>query len=73
MSLIAFHRILIYAAIIFCLGFSGWEIAAFRRSGDPGDVLMAATFGILGLALVWYLWKLNRFLGYEQRESQEVP
>lgn len=62
MSLINFHRFLITAGIIFCLGYAGWEVAAFTRTRATGDLILAAVFFALGLALAYYLSRLRRFL-----------
>ena len=67
MSLVAFHRFLISAGIAFCLGFAVWEVRAFATSGSILSVVLAITFAVLGIALILYLRRLNRFLGYERR------
>ncbi len=68
MSLVPFHRGLITAAVLFCLGYAAWEFVAFTRTGSGGSLALALTFGVLGGGLVYYLLRLNRFLGYEPRE-----
>jgi hypothetical protein len=65
LSLIAFHRMLISAGILFCLGFAGWEVRAFTRTSRPGALALAVLFAALGVLLVIYLRRLNRILGYE--------
>ena len=70
MSLIAFHRLLIAAAIAFCLGFGVWELRAFTRDSRVATLALALTFLVLGFAFVFYLWRLNRILGYE-REGRD--
>lgn len=62
MSLIAFHRFLISAGIVFCLGFAGWEVAEFTRTRSTGALVLAAVFFLLGVGLAWYLSRLARFL-----------
>lgn len=66
MSLIAFHRFLIAAGIVFCFGFAGWEVRAFLTDGAVGSILLALVFIVLGVALSIYLWRLKRILGYER-------
>jgi hypothetical protein len=66
-SLIAFHRFLISAGIAFCLGFSAFEVREWARASRPGLPLLALTFALLGVALIFYLRRLNRILGYERR------
>jgi hypothetical protein len=64
-SLIAFHRFLISAGIVFCAGFAAWEVRAFTQTSRPGSLILAVVFAILALALVIYLRRLNRILGLE--------
>ena len=67
MSLIAFHRFLIGSAIVFCGGFAGWEFRAYSASGETGTLVMGVVFVFLTLGLVFYLWRLRRFLGYDDQ------
>lgn len=69
MSLISFHRLLISAGIAFCIGFAIWEVRAFGRSGSVVALVLGATFVLLGLALVIYLRRLNRILGYDRNSD----
>lgn len=69
MSLVAFHRALIAAAIVFCFGYGVWELLAYRREGSGGSLVIAVVFGLLGVGLVVYLMRLNRFLGYEEKRG----
>ncbi|HUG39760.1 MAG TPA: hypothetical protein VMM12_04710 [Longimicrobiales bacterium] len=62
MSLVSFHRALILTAIVFCLGFAGWELQAYRTAGDSGALLLSAVFGLLGIGLSVYLARLAAFL-----------
>ncbi len=65
MSLIAFHRFLIAAAILFCAGYGGYELVRFVWVSGAGSLVLGAVFLILAATLSYYLWRLNRFLGYE--------
>jgi hypothetical protein len=65
MSLVSFHRLLIAVAIVFCLGFAGWETRAYLGGGGLRALTSAAVFFVLGLALVVYLARLNRILKLE--------
>lgn len=56
-SLIGFHRVLITAGIVFCVGFATYV-------WYDGHVTLAIVFGILAGLLVAYLWNLSRVLGY---------
>ena len=66
MSLVAFHKLLIGAAIIFCFGFAGWEIREYLNEGSVGQCLLGILFVALGIGLIVYLRRLNRILGYER-------
>lgn len=73
MSLIHFHRFLITCGILFCLGYAGWEVRAFLRSGSLGSVLLVGAFVGLAALLGVYLWQLNRWLGYPERPGGPGP
>lgn len=62
MSLINFHRFLISAAILFCLGYAGFEVVAFQRTAQAGSLLIALLFALLAIGLMFYLWRLPDFL-----------
>ncbi len=61
--MVAFHKVLITTAIVFCAGFAVWALGhylAYRRN----DMLaLAVTFGVIAVALGYYLSHLKRFLG----------
>ena len=61
--MIAFHRVLIGTAILFCLGFAAWAGMAYRAGGGATPLALAVGFGVAGLTLAYYLRHLNRFLG----------
>ena len=63
-SLIPFHRGLIAAAIVFCFGYAAWELAALRSGVEGGISVIAVVFILLGFGLIYYLARLNRFLGF---------
>jgi len=70
MSIVSFHRALIAAAIVFCFGYGIWELVAHARPGPAGSLGIGVVFVVLGCALIFYLARLNRFLGYEvEREA----
>ena len=64
MSLISFHRFLIAAAIVFCLGYGVWEINAAIDGGGASAFIVGTIFTVLGISLIVYLRHLRRFLGY---------
>ena len=65
MSLIAFHRVLIGAGILFCFGFAAWELVLWWVTRGTGALLLGIVFVVLGVGLCWYLSRLGKFLGYE--------
>jgi len=66
LSIISFHRILIAAAILFCAGYGGYELVGFSKDGGTSSLVLGGVFLILAAGLSYYLWRLNRFLGYEE-------
>ena len=62
MGIIGFHRFLISAAILFCLGYGGWEIAAYSNGAGTGALVIALVFFAFALGLGVYLANLNRIL-----------
>ena len=70
MSLIGFHRFLIYAGIIFCLAFSGYEFIQYSRTSSTGDLLMAIVFLALGILLAYYLSRLADFLAGKRQQPK---
>jgi hypothetical protein len=60
--MIAFHRMLIGTAILFCAVFAGWSFVTFRRGGSTLLLALAVTFAVAAVALGYYLKNLDRFL-----------
>ena len=61
MSLKAFHVFFVAVSTLFALGFGGWAVSDYLRTGRGG----ALALGVLGFAaaaaLVWYgLWFLRK-------------
>ena len=67
MSLVSFHRFLITAGILFCLGFAGWEARAFFTGSGTRSLLWALAFLLLAGALILYLSRLTSILKLEDR------
>lgn len=63
MRLIVAHRILIGTAIAFGLFFTGWELVRYARTGQVGQLLIAAVTAVVTLGLGYYLKNLRRFVG----------
>jgi hypothetical protein len=61
--MIAFHRLLIGTAILFCAGFSVWAIVAFQANGGALPLVLGVTFALAAAGLSYYLKNLRRFLG----------
>ena len=61
--MIAFHRLLIGTAIVFCGGFAVWAIVAFQANGGALPLVLGVTFALAAVALSYYLKNLRRFLG----------
>lgn len=73
MSLVAFHRLLILAGIIFCAGYALWELLAFLDGAGPRSLLLALVFGAGALGLGYYLRNLSRFLGIQGSGDDPPP
>ncbi len=65
-SLITFHRILIATGILFCVGYSGYELVEFTKMGGTRPLVLGVVFFLLGCGLSYYLWRLSHFLGYRE-------
>ena len=63
MSIVAFHRVLITAALVFCALFAWWELARYQDDGEDLRLALGIVFAFLAVALAVYLALLNRFLG----------
>lgn len=70
MSLIGFHRFLIATGILFCFGFAGWELLLWWVTREWGSFILGLTFVALGVALSYYLSRLGRFLGYDEKDGK---
>ncbi len=65
MSLVSFHRSLILTAIVFCFVYAAWEVHGWTTGGRAGAPLLAAVFGVFGVALTVYLLRLSTILKLE--------
>ncbi len=72
MSLIAFHRFLISAAILFCLGFSVRQFSEFQALGGGWPLTLAIVFGVAAVALGYYLMHLRDFLRLPSRGAGDA-
>lgn len=62
MSLIAFHKLLIATAILFCALFAAWQGVRFVHAGSWLNIVLAIAFALAAAALAYYLANLQRFL-----------
>lgn len=62
MGVIGFHRFLISAAILFCLGYAMYEISRYGEGAGSGALVTAVVFVVLAAGLGYYLANLRRFL-----------
>jgi hypothetical protein len=60
--MIAFHRLLIATAIVFCLVMAAWGFVSWRAGGGASPLALAVGFGGGALLLAYYLRHLRRFL-----------
>ncbi len=66
MSLINFHRILIVAAILFCVGYGIYEFPGITGGGRDGSLVLSAFFLVCAVGLSYYLWRLKSILGVDE-------
>jgi len=66
-GIIGFHRFLISAAILFCLGYAGWEFVGYSNGSGSRALILAVVFAVLALGLGIYLANLNRILHRNSR------
>jgi hypothetical protein len=57
------HRVLIGAAILFGVFFTGWEAAQYRHTGHLENLVIAVVTALITLAMAYYLKNLKRFVG----------
>ncbi|MFW6088460.1 MAG: hypothetical protein ACODAB_01830 [Gemmatimonadota bacterium] len=62
MGVVGFHRFLISAAILFCLGYGVYEIMRYDDGAGNGALVTAVVFAGLAAGLGYYLANLERFL-----------
>ena len=60
--MIAFHRVLIGTAILFCAGFAVWGWREYQAAGTTWALASSIAFAIFAVALAIYLALLKKFL-----------
>ncbi len=61
--IIVAHRILIGAAILFGVFFTGWQAVRFRNTGQLEHLVLAVVTALITVAMGYYLKNLRRFVG----------
>ncbi len=61
--MIAFHRVLISTAILFCFGFGIWMFNTYLETDGLPQLILGLSFTAAALGLTYYLKNLSRFLG----------
>ncbi len=56
------HRIMIGAAILFGVFFTGWQAVRFRQTGQLEHLVIAIVTALITLAMGYYLKNLKRFV-----------
>ena len=68
MGVIGFHRFLISAAILFCLGYGVYELVRYvDGTGGTAALVIAVVFLSFAAGLGYYLANLSRFLHRDRR------
>lgn len=62
MGVVGFHRFLISAAILFCLGYGIYEGLRYVEGAGSGALVTGIVFCGLAAGLGYYLANLDRFL-----------
>ena len=61
--MIAFHKVLIGTAIIFCAFFAVWGWREYQHTGTTWSLASAIAFAVFAVGFAIYLRFLRRFLG----------
>jgi len=60
---IAFHKVLIGTAIVFCAFFAIWGWREYQHTGTTWSLASSIAFAVFALGFAVYLKFLRRFLG----------
>jgi hypothetical protein len=60
---IAFHKVLISTAIVFCVIFAAWGWREYQLSGTTWSLASSIAFAVFAVGFAVYLSQLKRFLG----------
>jgi hypothetical protein len=61
--IIVAHRILIGAAILFGVFFTGWQAVKYRQTGSLEHLFVGLVSAVITVGLAYYLKNLRRFVG----------
>jgi hypothetical protein len=61
--IIVAHRILIGAAILFGVFFTGWQLARYRQTASLEHLIVGLVSAVITVGLAYYLKNLRRFVG----------
>jgi hypothetical protein len=61
MSLKAFHVFFVLVSTLCAVGFGGWSVLDYQRTGSSGTLLLGVCGFVAAAALVWYgFWFLRK-------------
>ena len=61
--IIVAHRILIGAAILFGVFFTGWQLVRYRQTSSLEHLIVGLVSAVITVGLAYYLKNLRRFVG----------
>jgi hypothetical protein len=61
--IIVAHRILIGAAILFGVFFTGWQLVRYRQTASLEHLIVGLVSAVITVGLAYYLKNLRRFVG----------
>jgi hypothetical protein len=61
--IIVAHRILIGAAILFGVFFTGWQLVKYRQTASLEHLIVGFVSAVITVGLAYYLKNLRRFVG----------
>jgi hypothetical protein len=61
--MVAFHRLLIGTAIVFCSGFAAWGWREYQATHTTWSLASTVAFAVFAVLFAVYLANLKKFLG----------
>ena len=62
--IIVAHRILIGAAILFGVFFTGWQLVRYRQTASLEHLIVGLVSAVITVGLAYYLKNLRRFVSH---------